>query len=92
MRKHIVCKASPVGDQIVDPVAIEISGDLDNTVGPAGEQPSEVVAQIMLEDAARLRLALRHLPMGTRDQLLIMMLEDAATVLRIPGKDLDDKE
>jgi hypothetical protein len=82
MRRVTVCKASPVGDQVIGSVTIEISRDLDEYLGPA---------QAFRGDAQLIRQALRALPMGTRDQLLIMMLEDAATVLRIPGADLEDK-
>lgn len=88
--RAIVCKASPTGDQVIETRIIEISRDIKEYLGPAGSCPEQVVADAFRVDAQLIREALRALPQGTRDRLLIMMLEDAATVLRIPGSDFHE--
>lgn len=86
--RAIVCKASPTGDQVIESRIIEIGRDIEEYLGPAGSCSEDVAAELQKADAQLSREALRALPQGTRDRLLIMMLEDAATVLRIPGSDL----
>lgn len=79
--RAIVCKAGPTGDQVIAPAVIDISRDLPKHTSDGGAH------QTFRMDAHSIRDALRALPMGTRDQLLILMLEDTASLLRIPGDD-----
>lgn len=91
--RSVVCKASPVGDQVIAPRVLEISLSIESYSGPAGTEPGNdrccgsSPARLYRRDAQLIRDALRALPMGTRDQLLIMLLEDYASILRIPGDD-----
>jgi hypothetical protein len=75
----VVCKASPVGDEPVDSVTIEISGDINDTA----EVTYRGGPRVMAIDAELIVRALRHLPGGTWDRVLIKMLEAHVSVLRV---------
>jgi hypothetical protein len=86
-----VCKA----DRTVDPIRpaiLQITGDLPE--GPPRGAPESVwrpacLAQYRV-DAERIMQALESLPGGTRDQLLILMLEKTASLFRVPFSRLEE--
>lgn len=68
--------AAPIGDRIVDPVMINISGYI---LDPTNKAQAFEVKEKFKEDAELLFYGLRSLPGGTFDQLLILMLQHTAS-------------
>jgi hypothetical protein len=78
--RTLVCKASPIGEEPVDSITIEISRDL-AVVYP--EASPELLTQAFDAEARLIVKALRHLPGGTMDRVLIHLLEAHASSLRV---------
>lgn len=72
--------AEPIGDQVITPTKIIIEGHYPT----ATKQECERLAQQFKIDAWKIFNALRSLPGGTFDQLLILMLQASASSFVVP--------
>lgn len=79
-----VCKADPTVEPIA-PTVLSITADLPQFAEgvPEREWRRQAIDTYDL-DAQKIMLALNALPQGTRDQLLLLMLEHRASLLRVP--------
>lgn len=71
--------AAPIGDRKVAPVTLEISGFIPESIHELGEMGLDQIRLIFKADAEKVFDALRSLPGGTFDQLLILMLQHTAS-------------
>ena len=80
MAKHITVRAAQpdTRDQEIESVYVTITGYFPYSVS---DDILEETRQGFKEDAERLFIALRHLPRGTFDELLVLMLQDTASSL-----------
>ena len=76
-----VAKAAPLGDRIMPSAILNIIADLPEV----GHDPDwrERAAALYDADAAQVFEALKCLPGGTFDRVLIKMLESTATLLKV---------
>ena len=87
-----VCKADSIGPP-VRPAVLNITGNLPEMPGGREREWVPKSVAIYKDDAARIMRALKSLPQGTLDQLLMLLLESRASLLRVPVlTDDEDKE
>lgn len=91
MAKHITVKAAQPNtrDQEIEPVYLTITGCFPYSL--SNDDLSET-REGFKEDAERLFIALRSLPRGTFDQLLVLMLQDTASSLIVSLGTMEPKE
>lgn len=78
--------AEPIGDEIIEAVCITIDGHLSSQT----REDVERLQQQFKIDAWKIFNALRSLPGGTFDQLLILMLQKCATSFVVPHRFHDE--
>lgn len=85
-----VCKASPVGDQVIPPVVLRITDDAGRAADaiPTDENWEERLAEHYDTETGLVLEALRVLPMATRHRLLAKLLIEHRILLRLPGDNL----
>ena len=82
--KVIVCKASPIQDETVESATIEISRDFETVYPFHGNlRSTELSAEAHDAEAELIVRALKRLPGGTWNRLLVKMLEAHVSVLRV---------
>jgi len=87
--KYVAVRAAePIGDQVIDPVIITISGHYPTRT----KEDLDRLQQQFKIDAWKIFNGLRSLPGGTFDQLLILMLQKAASSFVVPHNFHDEKE
>lgn len=91
MAKHITVRAAQPNtrDQEIEPVYLTITECFPYSLS---EDEINKTREGFKEDAERLFIALRSLPGGTFDQLLILMLQKAASSFIVPHNFHDEKE
>jgi hypothetical protein len=86
MTEVTVCKADPIGDQVIEDARIHITGKLPESKGPIESLPEflAALAKVFDSQAEAIETALHDsLPGGTYDRLLGRMLERKATHFRV---------
>jgi len=79
MKTITVCKAKPVGDEVIESVILR----LDGAMQPFGVASYDDYARFYEAEASKIMEALVNLPGGTRHQLLIKMLEDKLPLFNV---------
>lgn len=88
-----VCKADDTGPAVVRSVTLHIAGALPQFSGGEEAAWRRAAWATFKDDAARVMRALKSLPQGTLDQLLMLLLESRASLLRVTVlTDDEDKE
>jgi hypothetical protein len=85
-----VCKADAT-ILPVQPAVLSIAGDLPRVAGTDESEWRPNTLALFRDEAQRIMRALKSLPQGTLDQLLMLLLEGRASLLRVPVL-TDDKE
>jgi hypothetical protein len=87
--KYVAVRAAePIGDQVIDPVVITISGHYPRKT----KEDLDRLQQQFKIDAWKIFDGLRSLPGGTFDQLLILMLQKSASSFVVPHSFHDEKD
>lgn len=91
MAKHITVRAAQpdTKHEEIESVYVTITGCFPYSVE---DEELKQTVEGFKEDAERVFIALRHLPQGTFDQLLILMLQDTASSLIVALKTMEPKE
>jgi len=82
MKRMIVCKAEPIGGNIIEDVELHIKGKLPSMETKQLKSLKDVEEIYKTEALNVFDVLSKHLPQGTRHQLLILMLKDAQNLYR----------
>ena len=77
---RFVCKADPTGEQVIETMALIVTNSIPRI---EGDDYHEAYDSFFMAEAGRIMEVLAALPLGTRHQLLIKMLQDKLCLFRV---------